>query len=181
MSANILPSSFSWGDIALSQVVFVDGVPHATRYAIGEWLEYEDPQEGIRKLLNRNPHIEAHGIPVNLTGIVREREYETTVYHPIGFLLIVMESGQPKAHAMKAAVAEFVWRYAGGQKLSHKERIEKQKLCHQLALNIGASKDAFARKYLLAMLQDLSLEIGQPLPDIALIGKDPKQLALEGL
>jgi len=34
--------------------VYRDGIPHATRAAIGEWLEYADPQKAIDKLLERN-------------------------------------------------------------------------------------------------------------------------------
>src|SRR5574337_1061440 len=104
-TANTLPTptSFVSGEIELSEVVHIDGIPHTTRRAIGEWAEYADPQKAIDNILARNPHIEAHGIPLNLRGMDGARDYETTVYHPIGFLLIVFESGQPKAHAMKAA------------------------------------------------------------------------------
>ena len=70
---------FIWKEIALSEVVFVDGVPHTTRRAIGEWLEYADPQKAIDNILARNPHLEAHTIPLNLRGMDGARDYETSV------------------------------------------------------------------------------------------------------
>ena len=36
---------FTWGDITLSQVVDIDGTPHITKQAIGEWLEYIEPRK----------------------------------------------------------------------------------------------------------------------------------------
>ena len=172
------PSPFVWGEIALSQVVHLEGVPHVTRRAIGEWLEYADAQKGIDNILTRNPHIEAHGIPLNLRGMDGARDYETEVFHPIGFLLIVMESGQPKAHAMKAAVAEFVWRFAGPQRLSETRRGVLMKLRLQLLDRLGTVKDAFVRTALLGDLREVSLSLGLPVPDVALLGKDARQLAL---
>lgn len=110
--SNTEVTPFHWGDIALSETVFIEGAPHATRFAVGEWLEYADPQNAIDVILGRNPHIKTHSVPVKLTG-TDGKKYDTKVYHPIGFLLIVMESGQPKAQQMKQAVAEFVWHFAG--------------------------------------------------------------------
>ena len=174
-------NAFNWGDIALSQVVFIDGAPHTTRAAIGEWLEYADPQKAIDKILERNPHLEAHSIPVKLTGMLGARDYETTVYHPIGFLLIVMESGQPKAQAMKHAVAEFVWHFAGPRKMLFKERTELLKLSRTLYNDLSKTKDAFVRDGLITHLREVSLALGQPMPDIAKLGKDADQLALPGV
>lgn len=173
-------STFNWGDIALNQVVFIDGAPHATRAAIGEWLEYEDPAEGVRKILNRNPYIEAHSVPVKLTG-TDGKNYDTLTYHPIGFLLIVMESGQPKAQAMKQAVAEFVWHFAGPRKMSFKERTELLKLSRTLFADLGKTKDSFVVQGILTHLREVHLALGQPLPDIKWLGQDIKQLALPGI
>lgn len=173
-------SNFVFGDIQLSQVVFIEGIPHATRAAIGEWLEYADPQNAVDVILGRNPHIEEHSVPVNLTG-TDGKNYDTSVYHPIGFLLIVMESGQPKAKEMKRAVAEFVWRYAGGSKCSAKERIELLKMRRALVGDMARTKDAFARRALMDDLVEVSLRLGQPVPNQDLLGKDASQLALPSL
>lgn len=172
---------FVWGEISLSETVMVGGVPHATRFAMGDWAEYADPQKAIDKILERNPHIEAWGIPVKLTGMDGAREYETTVYHPIGFLLIVMESGQPRAHEMKQAIAKFVWHFAGPRKLSTKEYIELQKLRRAILNDLAKIKDAFVQKALFADLVEVSLLLGQPVPDIKYLGKDISQLLLEGV
>lgn len=172
---------FNWGEIALNETVFIDGAPHATRFAIGEWLEYADPQNAMDVILKRNPYIECHSIPVKLTGMDGARDYETTVYHPIGFLLIVMESGQPKAQAMKQAVAEFVWHFAGPRKMSFKERMELLKISCAITGKLGETSDAFVRDVLIAHLREVHLSLGAPLPDLARLGKDIDQLALPGV
>ena len=181
MTSNTQVTPFIWGDIDLSQTVMIDGIPHATRAAIGEWLEYDDPADGVRKLLNRNSYIEAHGIPVKLTGMDGARDYETTVYHPIGFLLIVMESGQPKAQEMKQAVAEFVWHFAGPRTMSDRTRMELLKFRTAIIERLAKTRDAFARACHLADLREVSLALGCAVPDVALLGSDVKQPALPGV
>ena len=173
-------SNFIWGDIALSQVAYVDGIPHATRAAIGEWLEYADPQKAIDNILARNSYIEAHSVPLNLRG-TDGKNYDTFAYHPIGFLLIVMESGQPKAQAMKQAVAEFVWHFAGPRKVNFKERESLLKLRRNLINDLARTKDAFCQQALLADLREVSLACGLPVPDVAFLGKNADQLALPGV
>lgn len=66
MQANI--STFKFNEINLSQVVYRDGIPHATRAATGEFLEYADPQKAVDNILARNPHIEAWSVPLKLRG-----------------------------------------------------------------------------------------------------------------
>lgn len=78
---------FHWGEIALSETVFIDGVPHATKTAIGEWLEYAEPRVAVNNILARNSYIEAHSVDINLIS-TDGKKYDTKVYHPIGFLLI---------------------------------------------------------------------------------------------
>ena len=172
---------FIWKEIALSEVVFVDGVPHTTRRAIGEWLEYADPQKAIDNILARNPHLEIHTIPLNLRGMDGVRDYETSVFHPIGFLLIVMESGQPRAHAMKAAVAEFVWRYAGPRTLSFKEVAELRKQRAALFAQLERCRDSFVLEGLMHDLREVSLDLGSPVPAENLLGANPRQKALPGV
>lgn len=174
-------NAFNWGGIALTETVFIDGAPHPTRAAIGEWLEYADPQKAIDNILTRNPYIESHSIPLRLRGMDGARDYETTVYHPIGFLLIVMESGQPKAQEMKQAVAEFVWHFAGPRKMSFKERMDLLKFSCAIISELSKTKDAFARTALIAHLREVYLALGQPMPDVVMIGKDADQLALPGV
>lgn len=179
MQSNI--SNFVFGDIQLAQVVYREGAPHATRAAIGEWLEYADPQKAVDNILARNQHIEAWGIPLKLTGMGGAREYETVAYHPIGFMLIVMESGQPRAKEFKQAVAEFVWHYARPQGMSFKERTELQKLSRTLVKDLASTNDQFLVGILINHLREVHLALGQPLPDIALLGTKINQPALPGL
>lgn len=109
------------------------------------------------------------------------RDYETTVYHPIGFLLIVFESGQPMAHLMKAAVAEFVWHFAGPRKLSPRERDAQMKHRRETLKLLATTRDAFVQQALITDLQRISLDLGHPVPDLTLIGTDAKQLKLQGV
>ena len=171
-------SHFSFEAIELTEVVHLDGIPHVTRAAIGRWLEYADPQKAIDKIIERNPHIEAWGTHLKLGGMGGAREYETSVYHPVGFLLIVMESGQPKAHAKKEAVASFVWNF-NRHPLAPTERMELLKMRRSLINDLARCRDAFARQALLADLRSVSKGLGVPLPEEALLGKDANQLVLE--
>lgn len=173
-------TQFNWGEIALSEVVYIDGSPHATNTAIGEWLEYAEPRKAINKILERNSYIDAHSVDVNLTS-TDGKKYDTKVYHPIGFLLIVMESGQPKAQAMKQAVAEFVWHFAGPRKMTFKERMELLKHGRVLLNNLGKTKDAFERDGLISQLRDVQMALGQPMPNTDRLGKNVDQLALPGV
>lgn len=179
-STNTEVTPFHWGGIALSETVFIAGVPHATRFAIGEWLEYDDPIRAISKLLERNPYIDEHSVVVRLTT-TDGKKYDTNVYHPIGYLLIVMESGQPKAQAMKQAVAEFVWHFAGPKRMSFKERLDLVKTSCGITGRLAENKDAFVRDVLVSHLREVHLALGQPLPDVARLGKDVDQLALPGV
>jgi hypothetical protein len=172
--------SFHWGDIALSQVVYVDGTPHPTKQAIGEWLEYGDPRLAINKLLERNPHIDHYSVEVNLTS-TDGKKYDTKVYHPIGFLLIVMESGQPRALACKVTVAEFVWHFAGPQEVTLKERNTYLREIERLTDRLATTRDAMIYKQTQLALQHYCRLAAWPLPEVALLGQDPKQLQLEGV
>jgi hypothetical protein len=170
-------NTFTFEAIELSEVVHLDGIPHVTRAAIGRWLEYADPQKAIDNILERNPHLETHSVTLKLRA-ADGKNYDTKVYHPIGFLLIVMESGQPKAHTKKEAVASFVWNF-NRQPLAPKERVELLKLRRTLINDLARSRDAFARQALLDDLRGVSLSLGQSLPAEALLGKDPNQIALD--
>lgn len=178
--SNTETTPFNWGEIALSETIFIEGAPHVTRFAVGEWLEYDDPIRAISKLLERNSYIEEHSVVVKLTT-TDGKNYDTNVYHPIGFLLIVMESGQQKAQAMKQAVAEFVWHFAGPRKMSFKERMDLLKVSCAITGKLGETSDAFVRDVLIAHLREVHLSMGVPLPDLARLGKDADQLALPGV
>lgn len=180
MSTTTTPSPFVWGTIELSQVVYVDGVPHVTRRAMGEWLEYADPQKAIDNIIDRNPHLNDHSVPLKLRG-TDGKNYDTEVFHPIGFLLTVMESSQPKAHTKKAEIAQFVWHFAGPRTMSFKERTELLKLSRTLLADLGKTKDSFVVQGILTHLREVHLALGQALPDIKLLGQDIKQMALPGI
>lgn len=179
MSSNPLNpvSSFTWHDIELSQVIYVEGIPHATKAAIGEWLEYADPRVSVNKIVERNPYVRPWSVDVKLTS-TDGKAYSTEVFHPIGFLLIVMESGQPKAQSMKEAVANFVWNFAGPKDLTPRLRHDLTKTKASLLKQIEESRDAFITATLVKMLQGISLQLGEPLPPLNLLGANRQQLPL---
>jgi len=179
-------SSFTYGDIALTQTVLINGIPHVTRQGIGEWLEYEDPIRAISKLLERNPHIDSYSVVVKLTT-TDGKSYDTNVYHPIGFLLVVMESGKPKAKQKKVEVAEFVWHFSNtGKALIRPEDIEPKEYRSILARitnltsKIAKIKDAMDHKQTWLEITVLCDAIGIPYPELAFMRKHFKQVELHG-
>ena len=171
---------FTWGEIALSQVVDIDGTPHVTRQAIGEWLEYQDEQaDRIRRLVGRNSYIEKYSVPVNLTA-TDGKKYDTRVYHPIGFLLIVMESGQTKAQQMKVAVAEFVWAFSGNDDMPVKERNAYLNEIERLTEALVSTKNAMLFKQRHAQLQYYCHMARWPMPDLTMRTSAVEQLPLLG-
>jgi hypothetical protein len=107
---------FQFEGMELREACWIDGKPYFTRRAIGEWLQYADPQKAIDNIVWRNPHIEdpRWSVPLKLRA-TDGKEYETQGYDPIGFQLIVFESRQAKALAYKIAVANLAWAYMNGE------------------------------------------------------------------
>lgn len=155
---------FTWGKIELSETVTLNSVPHVTRRAIGEWLEYAEPKNAIAKILARNSHIELHSTEVNLSTLDGKNR-QVSVYHPIGFLLMVMESGQPKAQHMKVAVAEFVWHFAGNQGLRGRDQIQLRNQRLKILTMLDKSPTPFVRDSLIDDLRDVSFILGIEVQD----------------
>lgn len=131
--------------VRLKEACWINNEPHFTRRAIGEWLEYRNPQKKIDGIIAKNPQIDQFSTVVKLTtvdeypkrhstpklgaecpaestdsapslsGTVRCREIETRIYNPIGLQLIVFESHQPKAKVYKIAVAHLVQAFMRGE------------------------------------------------------------------
>ena len=116
--------SFTHDNITLSEVVLLEGVPHVTRRAVGEWLGYSDPQKAVDNIIDRNPHIEAYSTPLNLKGVDGKKRY-LQVLSPMGLMLTAMESGQPRAVKMKIDIAEFVLEYSQSPQRSRAGGTEK--------------------------------------------------------
>jgi hypothetical protein len=90
-----------------------------------------------------------------------------------------MKPDQPKAQQMQVAVAEFVWHFAGPPSLSFKQRTELMKHRRSLLNDLARTSDAFVRQGLIADLREVSVLLGQPLPNLKYLGKDAKQFPLE--
>lgn len=178
-------TEFTYGDIAFSQTVLIDGLPYVTRRSIGEWLEYADPQKQIDKILERNRHIESYSVPVNLRA-TDGKNYETNVYHPIGFLLIVMESGQPKAKQKKVEVAEFVWHFSNKaptlpEDVSPKEYRAILSRITNLTSKMARIKDAMEHKQTWLEITVLCDTIGLAYPAIEFMRKHFRQVEKLGI
>ena len=108
---------FNFQDIQLKEACWLKGKPQFTRRAIGEFLGYQNPNQSIRKIIERNTYIQQWATVVSLTTVEGGREVtrEVEVYDPIGLQLITFESRQEKARAYKVAVAHLVWAYMNGQ------------------------------------------------------------------
>ncbi len=174
------PMPFSWGDIQLDQVVQINGIPYATKQAVGEWLEYAEPRRSINNLLERNRYIEEYAVDIKLMS-TDGKKYDSLVFHPIGFLLICMESQTEKAREMKEAIAAFVWHFCQPADLDFKEELELIKLHKGLLVDISKSSNAFVTKGLMGDLIRVSAMLKEPLPDMALLGSKGEQLCLEGV
>lgn len=175
---NQCTASFHWGEITLSQVVDINGIPHATKTAIGEWLEYADPRVAINTIVDRNPYLRHYSVDVKLTS-TDGKKYDTEVYHPVGFLLIVMESGQPKAQAMKVAVAQFVWHYVEPAEISMRDRNRYISEIERLTERLSVTKDAMLFQQRVEALRHYCRIASWPMPNLSFLGADPKQLSLE--
>ena len=103
---------FQYGQVSLREATQISGTPYFTRRAIGEWLEYDNPQNAINVIVKRNPHISnpewATGVRLTRVEGGRTVTREIELYNPIGLQLIVFESRQPKAIEYKIAVAKLV-------------------------------------------------------------------------
>ena len=108
---------FSFQDIQLKEACWLNGQPQFTRRAIGEFLGYPNPNQSIRKIIERNPYIQQWATVVSLTTVEGGREVtrEIEVFGPIGLQLLLFESRQQKAREYKIAVARLVWAYMNGQ------------------------------------------------------------------
>ena len=171
------PVSFTHGDIQLSQAVMISGVPHFTRRAIGEFLEYPEPRKGIQKVVERNQYIEAYSTVVTM-GTVDGKNRDIGVYHPQGFLLICMESQTEKAKRMKEAIAAFVWEQIQPSPLSFKEVVELRKLQATVAANLIKSIGTLAEPSMIQSLQEINRMLKEPDYVHELLEKHTRQLTL---
>lgn len=173
--------SFSWNKLSLSESVKLHTVPHFTRKAIGEWLEYEHPQKAIDKILERNPYIKNHSVPVNMTA-TDSKNYDTQVFHPVGFLLIVMESNQQKAIKMKEEVANFVYDlgFLDNPYLNLKpmERATFSKLLNSTLKNLEECKTAMRQEVLIEDLRFICSASDIPMPDLNKLKTPVDQIAM---
>jgi len=111
---NIIP--FTFEGMALKESCWIEGVPHFTYRAIGEFLEYKEAYNQIRRLVARNPYILRYQTTVNLTVVEGTKNVtrKLEVVHPIGMQCIFFESHQPAAIKYKVATASLIWAIASG-------------------------------------------------------------------
>ncbi|OSM06754.1 hypothetical protein [Magnetofaba australis] len=163
---------FSWENLTLCEAIDLNGVPHVTRRAMGEWLEYANPQTSVDTIIKRNPHIENHSVAISLMA-TDGKQYDTSVYHPIGFLLTVMASDQPKAKAMQEAVAKFVWHFSQQsgriQEMTTAQRIQMRNQLFRAIDRYRKTRNAFVRSEMALIIQDLHEGLGLASPQLEMI------------
>lgn len=71
---------FVYQAIAIQEACWIDGKPYFTRRAIGEVLGARHPQDYIKKIVKRNPHIQVFSTGVNLSLVEGGR----TITRPTG-------------------------------------------------------------------------------------------------
>jgi prophage antirepressor-like protein len=104
ISQDFIP--FQFENIRFQEVCFINGNPYFTAKAIGEFLEYSQPQQAIEKIVERNPYIKPYRTAVQL--IKSERKKKDHIFDFIGLQLIVNHSNKPKALTFKLAIANFL-------------------------------------------------------------------------
>ena len=100
-------TTFTHGDLFLSECVLQDGVPYATRRAIGECLGFADPHGAVDQILKLNPHIELFSVPVRVS-VAGRRARKISVYSPLAAILIGYETSRPEARQMRIAMSN-IW------------------------------------------------------------------------
>lgn len=158
------------GSYAVSESVMLEGVPHVTRRAMGEFLEYSNARKAIGTLIDRNPYIESYSSVLNMRT-QDGRNIATRVYHPVGFMAVVLSSDQPKAKLVKEAVANLVYEYSRRDKIS--PGLEMQLRYQKLTIvnRLDSVKTQFARRALITSLTEVCEQLGEPVPDVGLIGR----------
>lgn len=98
-------------------------------------------------------------------------------------MLIVFESGQPKAKEKKVEVAEFVWHFSnpGTERLSPRERRAIAARVTALVTKLPAIRDALVLRETWGEVTALCDKLGRPYPDITQLGKSVQQLSLEAM
>jgi hypothetical protein len=158
-------SPFSWGGIELSEVAHIMGVPWATRKAIGEWLEYTDPEAAVGAILSENPYIEEQSKRLSMKG-VDENYQDVPVYHPLAFFIIASESGQPKAEAMKVALSDFMGHFIRAQQSHDQQMADMRHRGRVLTSDLSTIDPESRREFLMADLIEISHSLGLPVPEV---------------
>lgn len=169
MSYHLNPLSV--GQFSISESAMIDGIPHVTRNSMGDFLEYQYPKEAIAKIIERNPYIESYSVVVNMTT-TDGKKYDTRVYHPVGFMAVVLSSDQPKAKLVKEAVANLVYEYSRREKMSLGLLMQLRYQKISLVNKLDQVKTQFARDALLTSLREVCIELGEKLPEVGLLGRE---------
>ncbi len=173
-------TTFHRGALDLSETVLIDEVPHITRRAIGELLEYANPQQSIYTLIERNLFVESYSVVISMIS-ADGKNYDTRVYNPIGFLLIAMSSDQPKAIELKIAIAEFVSSYSAFDKMEFKQLDQLRKFYRRTVIELSKTTDTTVRHALINVLHPVCQQLGIPQLFNAQIGHQIHQTDIEAV
>ncbi len=170
---------FQWENLQMQESVRIDGIPFFTRKAIGMELEYADPQKAIDNLIQRNDLIKSYSVPLSLRG-TDGKKYETQVLHPIGCLMICMDSNQSKAYELKEKLAQFLYAHSFEEDtpLKDADMVKLTHLQQELMDKLTSEQDEDKQKMIYRRLIQVSLRLGDPVPPVENLYKKRKQIDL---
>ena len=132
-------------------------------------------EDGIRDLVRSR----------GLGDVYKRQEQETIIINEAGLYSLILRSKKPEAKPFQRWVTHELLpqlRKVGfyGQ-LDIKTRITLGNHLRVLCQALARSLDAFEQQALLGRVREVCLLLGQSMPNVALLGKDPKQLTLRGV
>lgn len=117
---------------------------------------------------------------MNLITIKGERD--AVFINEPGLYRLIFRSNKPKAIEFSNWVCREVLptirKHGFFGTISGRDRLAYSKQILEITTRLTTSKDAMLHKMLIAELRDCCNVIGRPMPDMALLGKDYKQLSL---
>lgn len=173
------PSIFTFAEKHNVRIEIVNGEPWFCANDICEILEHTNSRKAISDLLDEDDVTKRYVI--DALG----RDQETNFISEYGVYSLIFGSQLPAAKAFKRWVTHEVLpqlRKVGFYgRLELKERISLGNQMLGIIDRLGKASDAFVRTALMGRLREVCLLLGQPMPDVAMLGKDVDQLNLPGV
>lgn len=175
----VSPFLFQFSETREVRSFMQDGEPWFVAVDVCSVLDYENPHKAIQD--NIDPDDLTTSEVIDAMG----RPQKTIVTNEAGLYSLILRSKKPEAKPFQRWVTHELLpqlRKIGfyGQ-VDIKTRIALGNHLRVLCQALARSFDAFEQQALLGRVREVCLLLGQSMPDMALLGKDPKQLTLRGV